>query len=150
MITDNDLQNVTLVGHSLAGVWMQLLLQQMPDRVGMMIFVDAVALETGESFFDNQIAGIVPTYPIYPAQASLQSNLCAHCDLLLVLQGSSVVLRLSNADQASESARQGQVFGGSAVAVSCLKAHPPRCAAGCLPLARLQQSIMLHSCVMQI
>ena len=82
MITDNDLQNVTLVGHSLAGVWMQLLLQQMPDRVGMMIFVDAVALETGESFFDNQIAGIVPTYPAYPAQASLHSSLCAHWNLL--------------------------------------------------------------------
>ncbi len=107
MITDNDLQNVTLVGHSLGGVWMQLLLQQMPDRVGMMIFVDAVALETGESFFSNQIAGIVPTYPIYPAQASQQSNLCAHRDLLLVLQRVPVVALLSNADQISECARQG-------------------------------------------
>lgn len=70
VINDNNLHNVTLVGHSLAGLWMQLVLQQMPDRIGMMIFVDAVALETGESFFDNQIAGIVPTYPTYPAQVS--------------------------------------------------------------------------------
>ncbi|CAL5223914.1 g6512 [Coccomyxa viridis] len=68
-ILDNDLQNTTLVGHSLAGVWMQLLLQQIPERIGMMIFIDAVALEPGESFFSNQIAGLVPTYPVYPSQA---------------------------------------------------------------------------------
>lgn len=49
---------------------MQLLLQQMPERVGLMVFIDAVALLTGESFFSNAIAGIVPTYPVYPAQAS--------------------------------------------------------------------------------
>ena len=70
VINDNNLHNVTLVGHSLAGLWMQLVLQQMQDRIGMMVFVDAIALETGESFFDNQIAGVVPTYPIYPAQVS--------------------------------------------------------------------------------
>ncbi len=68
-ILDNDLQNTTLVGHSLAGVWMQLLLQQIPERIGMMIFIDAVALEPGESFFSNQIAGLLPTYPVYPSQA---------------------------------------------------------------------------------
>ena len=59
----------TLVGHSLAGVWMQLLLQQIPERIGMMIFIDAVALEPRESFFSNQIAGLLPTYPVYPSQA---------------------------------------------------------------------------------
>ena len=48
-----------LVGHSLAGVWMQQMLQQMPERIGMMVFVDAVVLETGESFFSNKIAGVL-------------------------------------------------------------------------------------------
>ena len=60
---------MTLVGHSLAGAWMQLLLQQIPERIGMMIFCDAVALEPGESFTDNSIAGVLPTYPTYPSQA---------------------------------------------------------------------------------
>ena len=68
-ILDNDLQNTTLVGHSLAGVWMQLLLQQIPERIGMMIFIDAVALLPGESFFSNQVAGVLSSYPIYPSQA---------------------------------------------------------------------------------
>ena len=76
VILDNNLQNTTLVGHSLAGVWMQLLLQQIPERIGMMIFVDAVALEPGESFFSNQIAGVVPTYPIYPSQACSRTSPC--------------------------------------------------------------------------
>ncbi len=77
-ILDNDLQNTTLVGHSLAGVWMQLLLQQIPERIGMMIFIDAVALEPGESFFSNQIAGLVPTYPVYPSQACSRIRPVSH------------------------------------------------------------------------
>lgn len=75
---DNNLQNTTLVGHSLAGVWMQLLLQQIPDRIGMLIFIDAVALKTGESFFSNAIAGVVPTYPVYPSQACSRTNPLSH------------------------------------------------------------------------
>ena len=79
VILDNNLQNTTLVGHSLAGVWMQLLLQQIPERIGMLIFIDAVALETGESFFSNAIAGVVPTYPAYPSQACSSTNPVSHC-----------------------------------------------------------------------
>ncbi|CAK0738454.1 hypothetical protein CVIRNUC_001045 [Coccomyxa viridis] len=69
VITDQNLQNVILVGHSLAGVWMQQMLQQMPERIGMMVFVDAVVLETGESFFSNKIAGVLSPHSEYPAQA---------------------------------------------------------------------------------
>lgn len=69
VINSNDLHNVYLVGHSLAGVWMQQLLQQIGDRLGGLVFVDAVALETGESFFTNGVAGIVPEYSDPPNSA---------------------------------------------------------------------------------
>lgn len=72
MINSNDLHNVYLVGHSLAGVWMQQLLQQIGDRLGGLVFVDAVALETGESFFTNGVAGIVPEYSDPPNSVSLR------------------------------------------------------------------------------
>ena len=74
VITDQNLQNVILVGHSLAGVWMQQMLQQMPKRIGMMVFVDAVVLETGESFFSNKIAGVLSPHSEYPAQVLSQRN----------------------------------------------------------------------------
>ena len=75
MINSNDLHNVYLVGHSLAGVWMQQLLQQIGDRLGGLVFVDAVALETGESFFTNGVAGIVPEYSDPPNSVSLRPGL---------------------------------------------------------------------------
>ena len=70
VINSNDLHNVYLVGHSLAGVWMQQLLQQIGDRLAGLVFVDAVALETGESFFTNGVAGIVPEYSDPPNSVS--------------------------------------------------------------------------------
>lgn len=72
VITDQNLQNVILVGHSLAGVWMQQMLQQMPERIGMMVFVDAVVLETGESFFSNKIAGVLSPHSAYAYPAQVQ------------------------------------------------------------------------------
>ena len=74
VITDQNLQNVILVGHSLAGVWMQQMLQQMPEHIGMMVFVDAVVLETGESFFSNKIAGVLSPHSEYPAQVLSQAK----------------------------------------------------------------------------
>ncbi len=68
MITQNNLQNVVLVGHSLAGVWMQMLLQQIPNRIASLVFIDAAVLLPGESFFSNRIGGVVSTLPAFPAQ----------------------------------------------------------------------------------
>ncbi|CAL8463657.1 g3191 [Coccomyxa elongata] len=69
VIVVNNLQNVVLVGHSLAGVWMQMLLQQIPNRIASMVFIDAAILLPGESFFSNRIGGVVSTLPAFPAQA---------------------------------------------------------------------------------
>lgn len=73
VIVLNNLQNVVLVGHSLAGVWMQMLLQQIPNRIASMVFIDAAILLPGESFFSNRIGGVVSTLPAFPAQVSLQA-----------------------------------------------------------------------------
>ncbi|KAK9836343.1 hypothetical protein WJX81_007121 [Elliptochloris bilobata] len=51
----NGLSNVTLVAHSLAGVWAQLVVQQEPDAIERIIFLDAVILKSGESFALNHI-----------------------------------------------------------------------------------------------
>jgi pimeloyl-ACP methyl ester carboxylesterase len=67
-----QLDDVILVGHSLAGVWMQMLLQQVPNRIAGLVFIDAVVLLPGESFFSNRIAGVIPTSPAFPAQVTLQ------------------------------------------------------------------------------
>ena len=66
----NQLENVILVGHSLAGVWMQMLLQEIPNRISMLVFVDAVILLPGESFFSNKVAGVLPSNlpNVYPNQ----------------------------------------------------------------------------------
>lgn len=60
VIEQNGLQDVTLVGHSLAGVWLQLLTQRMPERIGRLLFLDATILLPGESFFNNRVAGSQP------------------------------------------------------------------------------------------
>lgn len=57
VITTNSLQDVTLVGHSLAGVWLQLVTQRIPDSIGRLLFLDAAILLPGESFSSNHIAG---------------------------------------------------------------------------------------------
>ena len=74
VIVLNNLQNVVLVGHSLAGVWMQMLLQQIPNRIASMVFIDAAVLLPGESFFSNRIGGVVSTLPAFPAQVPLPST----------------------------------------------------------------------------
>ena len=50
---------------------MQQLLQQIGERLAGLVFVDAVSLNTGESFFTNGVAGIVPEYSDPPNSASL-------------------------------------------------------------------------------
>lgn len=68
LITLQQLEDVILVGHSLAGVWMQLLVQQIPNRIAGLIFINAAVLLPRESFFANRIAGVISTVPAYPAQ----------------------------------------------------------------------------------
>ena len=74
VLVENDLTDVTLVGHSLAGVWLQLLTQLMPERVGRLLFLDATILLPGESFFNNRVAGSqsdITLAPVFvPAQVS--------------------------------------------------------------------------------
>ena len=74
VIVLNNLQNVVLVGHSLAGVWMQMPLQQIPNRIASMMFIDAAVLLPGESFFSNRIGGVVSTLPMFPVQVPLPST----------------------------------------------------------------------------
>lgn len=78
VIQENSLQNVTIVGHSLAGVWLQLVLQRIPALIGRMLFLDAVILMPQESFFSNAIAGAqAPAAASFPAQ--VQSRFCRAC-----------------------------------------------------------------------
>ena len=62
------MQDVTILGHSLAGVWLQLVLQKIPGSIGRMLFLDAVILLPGESFFNNAVAGVQATDTSIPAQ----------------------------------------------------------------------------------
>ena len=79
VISGNGLQDVTLVGHSLAGVWLQLVTQRIPDSVGRLLFLDAAILLPGESFSSNHIAGWQAAGSVpFPAQVSA-SNLCSLC-----------------------------------------------------------------------
>lgn len=73
VIVANNLQSVVLVGHSLAGVWMQMLVQQIPARIAGLVFIDAAVLLPGESFFSNRIGGVVSTLPAFPAQVGCLS-----------------------------------------------------------------------------
>jgi pimeloyl-ACP methyl ester carboxylesterase len=79
IVHNNNLQDVTLVGHSLAGVWLQLVAQRIPDSIGRLLFLDAAILLPGESFSSNHIAGwqAAGSAP-FPAQVSA----CHTCPLL--------------------------------------------------------------------
>jgi pimeloyl-ACP methyl ester carboxylesterase len=47
------LQDVTLVGHSFGGTIVQRLAVEAPERIGRMVFLDALILEDGQSVYDN-------------------------------------------------------------------------------------------------
>ena len=47
-----DLRDVTLVGHSLAGITIPSVLEQVPDRIRRLVFVSCVVPPTGKGVFD--------------------------------------------------------------------------------------------------
>ncbi len=53
MIEDRDWTDVVLVGHSFGGVIVQLVTQQIEDRIGRAVFHNAYVVEDGRSVFDN-------------------------------------------------------------------------------------------------
>ena len=44
-----------VVGHSVSGVWLQLLTVQAADRISRVVFLDAIVLKNGESFISNAV-----------------------------------------------------------------------------------------------
>lgn len=65
METEN-ISNAVVVGHSVAGVWLQLLLGQAADRISSVVFLNAIVLKNGESFVSNAVgpAQVHPPLPI--------------------------------------------------------------------------------------
>jgi pimeloyl-ACP methyl ester carboxylesterase len=49
----NKLQDVNLVGHSFGGSVIQKVVEQLPDRIKRLIFLDAFVLEDNQCVFDN-------------------------------------------------------------------------------------------------
>lgn len=47
--------NAVVVAHSVSGVWLQLLLGQVPERISRVCFLNAIVLKTGESFVQNAV-----------------------------------------------------------------------------------------------
>lgn len=52
-----------VVAHSVSGVWLQLLLGQVPERISRVCFLNAIVLKTGESFISNAVG---PAQVIFP------------------------------------------------------------------------------------
>ena len=44
-----------VVGHSVSGVWLQLLTVQAAERISRVVFLDAIVLKNGESFISNAV-----------------------------------------------------------------------------------------------
>jgi pimeloyl-ACP methyl ester carboxylesterase len=67
-----NISNAVVVGHSVAGVWLQLLLGQAADRISRLVFLDAVILKNGESFVSNAVgpAQVSPTLLTSPEDFS--------------------------------------------------------------------------------
>ncbi|CAL8463647.1 g3181 [Coccomyxa elongata] len=71
-----SITEAVVVGHSVAGVWLQLLLGQVPERISRICFLDAVVLKTGESFISNSVGpaqlffSLMFTYPSFPQPLS--------------------------------------------------------------------------------
>ena len=77
-----DLTNVTLVGTSSGGMVLCRAAELMPDRVGRVVFVDALALQDGEriSDFVNRPVGTTTALATGPSHQDLQSRLFADLD----------------------------------------------------------------------
>lgn len=54
-MVEEQITNAIVVGHSVSGVWLQLLLGQVPERIARMVFINAVILKNGESFISNAV-----------------------------------------------------------------------------------------------
>ncbi|MFD3525351.1 alpha/beta fold hydrolase [Streptomyces sp. NPDC058653] len=54
LITEEDLTEVVLVGHSYAGLVVSSVANQVPDRIGHLVYLDAMVPEDGESAADVQ------------------------------------------------------------------------------------------------
>jgi pimeloyl-ACP methyl ester carboxylesterase len=52
LITENDLKDVILVGHSYGGMVITGVAAKMPDRIGRLVYVDAALPDPGQSLFD--------------------------------------------------------------------------------------------------
>ena len=49
------IQGAVVVGHSVSGVWLQLLAVQAAERISRVVFLDAIVLKNGESFVSNAV-----------------------------------------------------------------------------------------------
>lgn len=47
--------NAVVVGHSVSGVWLQLLATQAAQRIARVVFLNAIVLKDGESFVSNAV-----------------------------------------------------------------------------------------------
>lgn len=56
VITDNDLHDLVLVGHSYGGMIITGVAAQVPERIRHMVYIDAALPDPGESLFDLIIA----------------------------------------------------------------------------------------------
>ncbi len=50
-----SITDAVVVAHSVSGVWLQLLLGQVPERISRACFLNAVVLKSGESFISNAV-----------------------------------------------------------------------------------------------
>jgi pimeloyl-ACP methyl ester carboxylesterase len=51
-LTEHDLNNVVLVGHSFAGISISGAADRMPERISRLVYLDALLLQNGQSVFD--------------------------------------------------------------------------------------------------
>jgi pimeloyl-ACP methyl ester carboxylesterase len=54
LITEEDLHDVVLVGHSYAGLVISSVANRMPDRIGQLVYLDAMVPQDGETAIDVQ------------------------------------------------------------------------------------------------
>ena len=54
-MVEEGISDAVVVGHSVSGVWLQLLLGQAPERISRMVFINAIILKNGESFISNAV-----------------------------------------------------------------------------------------------
>ena len=57
LITENELKDVILVGHSYGGMIITGVAAKMPDRIGRLVYVDAALPDPGQSLFDIIVSG---------------------------------------------------------------------------------------------